>query len=626
MRSGTWMLLLVVVALGLYIGLYERKQDTTDKRREIARRVLRIDPSRITGVRVVQSDLQFAVEKRGEQWRLASPVAARADGGEVSRIIDTFDLLEQSEVIRGRDQRKQGLTLADFGLDQPRARITLTSPEKEWVLLVGKDTPVGGNLFLKEANNSSVFVASTNLLADMPTSVDALRDRRLFQGFPGDVTRLDLRRREGLLNLVRAESGAWKMQQPWSGRAAVGSVQNLLDQLFTARIEDFVAESFDAASLYGLDEPAAQVSVIGDRRHGEQVVLVGKPVDRNTNQVYATISGEGTVFTVNRSLLDALTVKADTLRDRRLLTMPVADINYIRIEEDERAILLSRTETSGWEMLEPIRYRADEQRVQAALAEWTGARIETFMDPASTNWAVWGLEPPARRITFARALPAASTNHAATIRTPGTDDEVSVLVSSLAATNNLAVVKLAHEEALFQIQADLPDALPAAALWYRHPEVLTIDPAAVRSLTITRKSVEESVARDTATNEFRAAAATNLVDSAVAQQTVETICALQAVSFVADTVADLKPFGLAEPSAQLTVGIQGGTTPTRTLLLGDENAEGNTYAMLRGGDVVFTLASGTRDKLLASLYKSTKTSKDTQVVTPITLPSEVTVP
>jgi hypothetical protein len=617
MRTSTLLLLLAVLALGLYIGLFERRMDSTDKKREIARRVLRFDPTRITGVRVVREGLQFALEKREDQWRLSSPFAARADAGAVARLIDNLELLERSDVIRAKEQRKQGLTLSDFGLDPPRARIVLASPEKTWTLLVGRDTPVGENLFLKEENDTTVFVTSTNLLADLPAGVDVLRDRRLFLGFPGEVTRLDIRRREGLLNLVRTEGGGWRMQQPWTGRAALDAVKGLLDPLFTTRIAEFVAESFDAASLYGLDEPAAQVSLIGDRRHGEQVLQLGKPVERNTNQVYATLQPEGFIFTVDRALLDALQLKADTVRDRRLLTLPAHEIGYIRVEEGERSIHLARGEAGAWELLEPWRGKADDARLQAAIAEWTGLRIEAFVDQPGTNLVEWGFEPPARRIVFARRPPEPATNGTAAARADG---ETAVWVSALPASNQLALVKLASDETLYRVSADTLGSLPMSPLFFRHPRVLSFEQEAVRGLAVQRAGREERVTRDSATNEF-VAAARAAVNPAAVREILGLLSALHAQEYLAENVAQPADYGLAEPQAQVTVSLQGGATPARTLLLGAERADGSTCAMLRGGDVVFAIPRETRDKLLQSLYNGATTTKDAPSAEPNTQPA-----
>lgn len=612
MRTSTWLLFIAVLATGLYIGLLDRKKDSTDRKRAIARRVLRIDPTRINSLRVLQPDLQFAAEKRGDQWQLTSPMSARADNGVIARLIDTIELLERSDVIRGREQRRQGLTLADFGLDDPRTRIVLGSAEKEWTLLVGRDTPVGGQLFLKEARDSSVFVAPTNLLADLPASIDALRDRRLFIGLPGDVNRLDLRRPEGLLNLARVDVGNWRIQQPWSGRAASGPVRDILDQLFTARVVDFVAESFDAAPLYGLDEPTAQAIVTGDRRMGEQVLLLGKPVDRNTNLVYATMQGKSAVYTVNRTLLDALQVKAETLRDRRLLTLPVFDIASIRIEEGERSILLNRSaDGSGWELLAPVQQKANEQLIQSALAEWSGARIESFLDRTGTNALPPGMETPVGRITFSRRPLATTTNGAASAANP--DEEAVLLIFEQGERANRTLVKWAHEELPVTIARAVLDALPASPLYYRSPEVLTLDPDAVRSLSRSVDGREESVIRD-GTNQYRAAAGSAVVDMEHVQRTLDTLAVLRAKTHVAAAADNLPAYGLAEPRAQLLVGIQGGAAPTRTLWIGGEDPDGNAYAMIRGGDVVFTLDPSVRDILLAPLYKSAEPAKENPVV------------
>lgn len=599
MRASTLILLIAVVALGLYIRFFERHQDATDRKREIARRVLRINPSRIQTLRVVRPDLQFTAVRRDHEWRLTSPVNARADAGSISRIIDAVELLERSDLIRGREWRKKGMTLADFGLDEPRARIMLASADKEWTLLIGRDTVAGGNLYLKEANDSSIFIASTNLLSDLPRSLDALRDRRAFLGFPGEVTRLDLRRRDGLLTLARTDVGNWRMLQPWVGRATSAGVQDLLDQLFTARIAEFIAESFDAAPLYGLDEPAAQVLVTGDRRYGEQVLQIGKPVVGDTNLVYATRAGEGTVFAVPRALLETLQIKADTLRDRRVITVPIYDIARVRVEEGERVLELTRDETGGWEIREPVRNKANAERIQAALAEWTGMRIESFVEPSETNLVALGLDPPACRLIFSRRLTAA-------------EDDVDIQFSTLPPSNGLALALLANEKTYVRLRASAVDAFPLSSLAFRHPEAIAIDTNALRSLTIFRNGREESVLRDTATNEFRAATPGAVLDTENVLAVIETLASLRAIEYVA--IADeAARYGLVAPAAQVTVGIQGGLAPVRTLLIGTDREEG-VHAMLRGGDAIFLIPHATRDKLLLPLYKSTRTMKDSTVV------------
>ncbi|MCS6771360.1 MAG: DUF4340 domain-containing protein [Kiritimatiellae bacterium] len=608
MRLSTLILLALVIALGLYIRFFEQHRDPTDRKREIARRVLRMNPARITIIRVTRPDLQVTLERRDDEWRLVSPVESRADAGAVTRLLDTIELLERGDVIRGREWRNKGMTLADFGLDDPRARIELRSAEKSWTLLVGRDTPVGGTMFIKDENDTSIFVVSTNLLADLPSTVDSLRDKRVFLGFPGDVTRLDLRRREGMLSLTKTDAGTWRMQQPWSGRAAPASVRDLLDQLFTARIVEFIAESFDAAPLYGLDEPSAQASVTGHRRYGEQTLLLGKSPPGDSNVVYATRAGEPRVFTVPRSLLDALQVRAESLRDRRALTFTSYEISSIRIEEGERAILLARDESSGaWELREPVRARADENRIQNALAEWTGLRIEAFIDGADTNYSAWGLAPPARRLVFSRR---SSPAESASPRVSSEDDQV-VLLSTHAPSNGLITALLAHEQSLIRIQASAAEALPFDPFIYRHPVVLSFDTTTVRILSLAVAHLEQSVLRDAPTNEFRSATQGAAPDPEQVRTALSTLASLRATRFVGP-MSDLTVYGLDPPRATLTIGFEGELAPVRALLIGRDSEDG-VFAALRGGDAIFVIPADVRDKLLKPLYKGSVLYKDSPV-------------
>jgi hypothetical protein len=602
MRSATTLTLLVaVLALGSYVWFVERKADSTDRRQELARRALRFDPDKVKSVRIVTDRLQAVVEKQGDQWRLTSPMLARADAGEVSRILDNLELLDRGDVITSRQQRKRQLALSDFGLDQPRARIVLDEGDRELTLLIGRDTPLGGNLFIKEASDSSVLTASTNLLADLPASVAALRDRRLFLGFPGESTRLDLKRRDGLLQLARDPSATWRVQKPFVGRAAYDAVQDLLDALYAARAADFVADSFAAASLYGLDEPAAQITIVGDPKYGEQVLLLGKPIEGRPDQVYATVQGTETVIAVDQKLLAAVAVKAEDLRDHRLLTLPAYDIGYIEVREGERSLKLARQEDGVWSLTEPRQFQAHDERVQAILSEWTGLRVETFLDQPGTNLAALGFAPPARRITFARRAPAAG------------DEATTLLVSSQAADAGLITVQLLGEETLYRVRDDGLRALPMDPLYYRDLAVLQLDPASVRSVTVQAEGREQGAMRDAPTNGFRAAVAGAELAAPAVDALVAAASRLQAVAYVEENPVDLAAYGLDAPEAVVTLGLTGEGAISKSILLGAEASPGTVYALVRGLDVVFTLDKAVRDKFRQPLYKVAATTLETPV-------------
>lgn len=582
-----------VLAVGAYILLVERRAETTDQRKQMARRALRVEPATVTRLSIVSDDLQVVCEKAGADWRLASPVDARADAGAVEVLLDALRSLSRSEVITRREQRARGLTRDQYGLAEPRIRISLEQGGTPLTILVGRDAPLGGGLYLAQQGRDEIIVAETNLLAALPRSATDLRDRRLFQGVPGDATRLDLKRADGFVQLAKSAAGEWTIQRPVKGRAAAAAVQDMLDRLFDERVLEFVADSSAAASLYGLDEPVAQVTTAGGPSAGEQTLALGQAPAGDTNQIYATIAGSGAIYTVGKALLESLRVPLADFRDRRLLSLPAFEIACVQIDRGEKSIKLQTTNQVDWTVVEPRQYPAEASRVRLLLSAWTGARIEAFHDEYETNLDAIGLSPPGAVVTFARQAPAPAGN--------GAGEEV-LLVSSRAATNGLVLVKPAQEKTLCAIPAAVPEGLETDPLWYRDPTMLAVDSAEVRVLQRQIGDERQSVQRE-GTNDFRAVDASAEADVEAVRGLLAELRGMRAERLIEEDPKELSRYGLRTPDHTLMVGLSGAEGIGKTLLFGADTSSNLVYAMVKGQDIVFTVEKAVRDKLLAPLYK-----------------------
>ena len=611
MRFKTTLLLLVsVLGLGAFIWFVERRADSTERRETRARYALRMDPAKVTALHLVAGDVNIDCEKQGKRWRIIKPVEARADAGEVARILDELARLPRGEVITASEQKKQNLSMSDYGFDPPRARIMLRTEQRDMTVLIGRDAALGGSLYIKEEGQPDIISTGTNILAALPRDVVELRDRRIFDGFPADVTSISMRRPEGFLQLSRDAQGLWRIRKPLSARAAGTAVQELLDQLFELRVAEFVTDSFEAASLYGLDEPLAQVTLATEKQ--EQTLLLGKVLDQDANRVYATVEGVEAVYTVASNSLETLRVRVDRLRDRRLVVLPAYDITYIQVEEGERVVKLLQT-NDAWHVVEPKQYRADAQRVQVLLSEWSGARADAYSDEPATNLAELGLDPPARKILLARSTPVtASTNIPGPIADPA--EAVQILISSADAGNGRIMVKVDGEDSLYLMASDPIHAISLDPLYYRDHEVLAIDPASVRTLAVQRSGKEEAVERDS-TNTFRAAGGgKQAVDMVAIDDMLTLLRGLRAVDLIAEDPTDLALYGLDAPAATLAVGLARGTAGLgKSLLIGAEIPGDYVYAMVKGQDVVFTLEKGMAVRLTHGLYNVPSPSEQTPV-------------
>ncbi len=191
-----------------------------------------------------------------------------------------------------------------------------------------------------------------------------------------------------------AASDGWRIAAPLDARADGGAVDSLVSSLTGLESSRSFAD-FDRAEL-GLDEPRARVTLIAG---GDQNVLeVGAEVPASNDMVVA-LAGSAKAYRVASSLLDDLTKPAGDWRDKKLFDGVRSDVDRITVTPRDDAgdsgekILLAKRGDDFW-VESPLTDRADEDKVNALLAELTGLRAETFLDEPLLTPEAMGLEPP----------------------------------------------------------------------------------------------------------------------------------------------------------------------------------------------------------------------------------------
>lgn len=595
-RRTTLFLLVLVLGLGAYIWLVERRAPSVDDERAAARRAVRFDPASVRRVTVLSGGNEVTAELAGNTWSLIRPVTARADAGQVQALIDELAALERAAFITARERRDQKLTDEVYGLDFPRARVLLETAGGTVAVRIGGDVPVGGMLFLQREGQEDVVVVPTNLLAALPRAAADWRDRRMLSVPAGPLARLEVRRSDGFLQLARAAGGEWRLQKPVSGRADSAAVEDWLQSLFAVGVEDFVADSVAGAALYGLDEPQAQAVLTGAGPDGEQVLLIGREVAGDAGRVYASLRGTESVYAVSTSVLEVLRVPLDRFRDRRVLPWPPAALRYLEIAQGDRRVALSSTNGADWEMVGPPRGPAEGPLVWSLLGSWAGARIGSFQDDQATNLAAWGLDRPQATVTFSTSIE------------PGTNaveagEALSVHLARLGGTGEVYALDVATRS-VWQVPAALLGLVRADPRHYRVRTAFTLNPAEVRTVEFSAGERTLSWTRTGTNGESWVTLPAQRMERGEPEAWLEWAGRLRAVEWVADDPADLSVYGLAPPAARITLGLTGESGLAKVLLVGGAAGPGLVHAMVKGQDAVFTLEEAGRDKLLAPLYKA----------------------
>ena len=90
----TLVLLIVTIAIGAFVSLYEIRQPAPEDRQAVARRVVQIPAGDVKRLVVQFPEARVTLERRGDAWQLTSPKAVRAEESLLRRILDELDPLE----------------------------------------------------------------------------------------------------------------------------------------------------------------------------------------------------------------------------------------------------------------------------------------------------------------------------------------------------------------------------------------------------------------------------------------------------------------------------------------------------------------------------------------------------
>ncbi len=337
---------------------------------------------KIDHISLRHENLALELTRSQGQWMLDAPVKARAaDAGRVNRLLATAENLPRLESISESERQARGVTLADYGLAAPRARIVFGAGGRRTATLdIGNLAPLKDALYVRFDLQSAIVATATNLLDVIPRALEDLRDRRLVTGNPGAVGRMEIKPAQGPLIKLAREGNEWIIQRPVIARAERQKVVECLNQIHALRIERFVSETMADPVAYGLsdDEASLQVSLWPENTAAGTKINFGKPV-AGESLLYAALADAASVYAVPRAAVEALPAQLTALRDTRLYFMAPEKTAFIAIESGNRLLRLQRTNQT-WQITAPIQAKADRQSVADLLHRLNTLRIENFAE------------------------------------------------------------------------------------------------------------------------------------------------------------------------------------------------------------------------------------------------------
>jgi hypothetical protein len=260
--------------------------------------VLAFDRDKVDHVTLTDPKRTVVLAKQGADWRMTSPVDARADFSAVEGLVGRINTA-QMKAITATDASDLG----QYGLAQPEASITVAAGSSSASLAIGKSAGEGV-VYAKDASRPLVFTIDTAVADDMKKAADDFRQKDLFDARSFNTTRIEIVR-NGQTRAFEKSGDKWKQVAPSAKDVDAAKMEALMTALTNTRATGFVAETANT----GLEKPDVSVTIKYDDGQKTEHVTFGK----QGADVFAARDGDKGAAKVDSNSLDAIVKALDAV-------------------------------------------------------------------------------------------------------------------------------------------------------------------------------------------------------------------------------------------------------------------------------------------------------------------------
>jgi hypothetical protein len=420
----------------------------------------------------------------------------------------------------------------------------------------------------------------------------AARKGRLFAADTKDVTEIVIKRPEDTVRLKR-EGDNWEMLEPLRARGSRPAVDETLANLMTAKIDREITAKPESLVDFGLDKPAADVTLM--LKDGKTLgVTLGAKTPTGV-WVYARERDKPAVFVLGESVLRDSTRPLADFRDRSVLAFDPKAVTGFEVVLPDETLAVENAD-GAWRLTKPTAQRADTETITDFLDKLNAQKAREFVADSPPSRAPYGLERPTR----------------VTIHTGRDKDRVSrsLLLGKVDPAKKGIYAMRPDEPTVLLVGEELWNAVPKNVAVLRNRTLVEVDRDKVTRLQIEGSKGMVEVAREG--DQWKIVAPEPLAtDQVEVGAVLSRVRELRAQAFLSDDASGIGKF-LAKPEVKLTFTQQGGATTTLLLAPSQETRgkEPSAYAALVGsGPVVLVDA-----KALGELNRSATDLRDRRLL------------
>ncbi|HMH03359.1 MAG TPA: DUF4340 domain-containing protein [Candidatus Udaeobacter sp.] len=598
----TLILAVVVLAVFAYLRFFEMKQPSTGEARRQAQNVVNFDRSKVDGIIIQNGDEKIEIRRRDNKWRLEIPIKDQADGALVENLLSDLETWQKEGTIPAKDIDADKSKLNEYGLNRPKLKLKLIGSDRPPEILFGKDAALEGRMYVRFENSKETFLAKQSVKKDIDKKAEEFRDKKLTDVTTAQVRRIALKTPAGEMELEK-KGDHWDIVKPLRARADDEKVGDLIAQVTTARIQQFVADDHGDLRPYGLAEPrgsitlfsqegrkdqkveiADSIKVFGQDDKG-QMLQIGSVPEKEKDQVYVRFAPRGAVYTLPKKIEEALTTKPADLRDYHLVRIDTNVLDRITIDVPGKGKTVLARKDGNWTIASRNNAPADSRAVRRLIDILQNQRVTTFVEDVASNLPKYGLDKPRLQITFSSF---ASEN---TAETKAGEEPFATLSFGKEDGDNV-YARLTDEPFVVTARRGLLGQISADPLQWQELSIFKFKPDQIHRLSITTDK-ELSLERGE-NNQWHWLKGTGQIDEKNVQLLLNTLSSLHAARWLGAT----KPQdGLEKPQLTLAFTTSPDDKTTHRLIIGAPANDGTWSAHVDGSEGTFAISDSDLNSL-----------------------------
>jgi hypothetical protein len=362
--------------------------------------------------------------------------------------------------------------------------------------------------------------------------------RKLLDVKQDDIAKIELRYSDRDIVLERGKDKLWRLVKPIGTEADQGQANNLARAIADCTVVRTVDEKPADLVPFGLKPPTTTVTVTTFDKKTLPAIEVGKSTPIGFN-AYVRLADSPAVMLAEAVFSAGMNKTVNDLRLRDLMAFKLDEVRKLIIARDNGQTIEIDRDGDHWKIVKPAPYAADDMAVRTALSTLVNAKASDFIADAPGNVTQYGLEKPHLTATV--------------VLKNGEQQSMLFGFKQSEQGKSGIYVRRGERAPVYAVAGYVMSSLDKSALDFRNRTILKVDPEAVATVKVKNSDGDFTLKRAAADWNVIAGGKTTEADIPVVERLLNQLRDLKAQSIVADPMPSAQPFGLDNPTAEITL-------------------------------------------------------------------------